>query len=422
MSALLYNLGLGIIRGIYAIASIAHPKARAFRLGRSNQKTKLRETFPLPTGAAPLVWFHCSSLGEFEQGRPVMESLKTARPDVNILLTFFSPSGYEVRKAYPFADHIFYLPWDTDANADWFARQVRPALAVFVKYEFWFHYSRALKQHHIPLISISAIFRPSHIYFKPLGSVFRTILKNFSYFFVQNEESLRLLQTIGITHASVAGDTRFDRVAAVASQAADNNLARAFKGNKRLMVIGSAWPEDMAVLLPFMKTHRDLGFIVAPHEINESFIGSIEKSIAGKTIRYTKTKEAEAGGADVLIVDTMGLLAGLYRYGEFAFVGGGFKQGLHNTLEAACYGIPVFFGGTAPYDRYQEAVDLVSRGGAFAVANDREFKTAFERVYSDTESYRRAANACRDYVQSNLGATKKITQYLLETLGAWKAA
>lgn len=421
MTVFIYDLVLLVIRGLYAIASVVHPKAKSFRQGRSLQKTLLRETFPLPTHD-PVIWFHCASLGEFEQGRPVIEALKASRPDVRILLTFFSPSGFEVRKTYPLADHVFYLPWDTRRNAAWFAQQVRPALAVFVKYEFWYHYSQALRKQHIPLISISAIFRRSHAYFKPHGIVFRKILKNFTWFFVQNEESLRLLHTIGIHDASVAGDTRFDRVAEVAGQAAGNETARSFKTGRKLLVIGSAWPEDMRVLYPFMNAKRDeLKFIVAPHEMDEDLINSIAKNFSGSTVRYTHTSPADAAKADLLIVDTIGLLAQLYRYGEYAFVGGGFKQGLHNTLEAACYGIPIFFGGTVPYSPFQEAVDLVEKGGAFAVTDTNELTAVYDRLTGNPEAYRHAADCCRGYVEKNKGATRLITEYLLKTLGAWKA-
>lgn len=422
MTALLYNFGLALLRSAYVLAAGFHPKAEAFREGRRAQAVKLRETFPLPAGA-PLVWFHCASLGEFEQGRPVIESLKRWRPDLRILITFFSPSGYEVRKNYELADFVFYLPWDTASNAAFFAQKVRPTVTVFVKYEFWYNYSAALKKHNLPLISISAIFRPTHVYFKPQGFLFRAVLRNFSYFFVQNADSLNLLKTIGIANARVAGDTRFDRVSEIVNQAAENRIAQQFKGNKKLMVIGSSWPDDMAVLLPFMNAHRDsIKFIIAPHEMSESFLMSIEKGFRGRTIRYTRTSEQEASDADALIIDTIGLLSQLYRYGEFAFIGGGYKEGLHNILEAACYGIPIFFGSRAPYDKYQEAVDLVLRGGAFAVANTEELNKAFEALTASTAVYTNASTVTRDYVQSNLGATKIITEYLQNILSSWKGA
>lgn len=422
MEALLFTIGVGLLQAVYGAAAWVNPKARLFREGRIHQAARLRQAFP-GNQSQPLVWFHCASLGEFEQARPVIESLKSVRPDVKVLITFFSPSGYEVRKNYQHADYVFYLPWDTVKNAEWFATSIRPAIAVFVKYEFWYHYSRALRSRNIPLISISAIFRPSHIHFKPHGFAFRSILKNFSWFFVQNQESAQLLKSIGIDDASVAGDTRFDRVAAIASQAVSNNVAEAFKGTQKVMVIGSAWPEDMEVLIPFMNESKGaLKFIVAPHEIKESFLASIEKSFNGKSIRYSKAIDADVKDASLLLVDSIGLLSQLYRYGNFAFVGGGFKQGLHNILEAACYGIPVFFGGVAPYYKFQEAVDLVSQGGAFAVNNTDALKVAYQGVASNQDAYLQAGTICRTYVQSNRGATEKITDYLLKALSTWKAA
>lgn len=422
MAAFLYTVGISLLRTAYQAASWFYPKAAAFRQGRQEQAPILRNTFPLPKGIT-LVWFHCASLGEFEQGRPVIEALKARRPDVRILLTFFSPSGYLVRKNYEHADYVFYLPWDTEANARWFAENIRPALAVFVKYEFWYHYSQALKQKNIPLISISAIFRPDQVYFRAHGALFRTILKNFTHFFVQNEASAFLLKSMGITVATVAGDTRFDRVSQIVRLAEENAIARTFKGDKKIMVIGSAWPEDMAVLIPFMNAHRDvMKFIVAPHEIDEAFIASITKAMDGNTIRYTQANYTPAETSDVLIVDRIGLLSSLYRYGEFAFIGGGYKQGLHNILEAACYGIPVFFGNRAPYDKYQEAVDLVARGGAFAVRDVGELTAIFHKLTTNPEPYQKAVKVTRDYVHNNLGATTIITDYLTKTLESWKAA
>ncbi len=422
MSAFVYTVGIFLLRAAYRVAAWFNPKAEAFREGRREQAPILRDTFPLPKGST-LVWFHCASLGEFEQGRPVIEALKARRQDVRILLTFFSPSGYEVRKNYEHADYVFYLPWDTEANARWFAENVRPALVVFVKYEFWYHYSQALKQKNIPLISISAIFRPDQIYFRSHGALFRTILHNFTHFFVQNEASAFLLKSMGITAYTVAGDTRFDRVSQIVRQAQENDIARSFKGDRKIMVIGSAWREDMDVLIPFMNAHKDvMKFIVAPHEIDEAFIASIEKSVDGNTIRYTQANDAQAIASDVLIVDRIGLLSSLYRYGEFAFIGGGYKQGLHNILEAACYGIPVFFGNRAPYHKYQEAVDLVARGGAFAVRDVGELTAVFHKLSTNPEPYQKAAKVTRDYVHSNLGATTIITDYLTKTLESWKAA
>lgn len=421
MNSLVYDFGLLLLRTVYSMAALVNPKARAFRDGRQQQEGRLRETFPLPT-PTPLAWFHCASLGEFEQGRPVIESLRAQRPAVKILLTFFSPSGYEVRKNYPGADYIFYLPWDTKTNAEWFVTRVRPAVAIFVKYEFWYHYTSALHRHGVPIISISAIFRSDQVFFKPHGALFRNMLKGFSWFFVQNESSRQLLHQLGITSVTVAGDTRFDRVADIANQAEEVATAKSFKRDQKVMVIGSAWPDDMAVLLPFMNAHRDrMKFIVAPHEISEGQLTAIQEGFSGKTIRYSDAANADPESAQLLLVDTIGLLSRLYRYGEYAFVGGGYKEGLHNILEAACYGIPVFFGSRAPYGKYQEAVDLTELGGAFAVADTAALTHAFGFLDTDTSAYAHAARTNGDYVQKNRGATGLITTHLLQSLNAWKA-
>lgn len=421
MNSLLYDFGIILLRAVYGMAALVNPKARAFRDGRRQQEDRLRETFSQPA-SAPLAWFHCASLGEFEQGRPVIESLRAQRPEVKILLTFFSPSGYEVRKNYTGADYIFYLPWDTKANAERFVTRVRPAVAIFVKYEFWYHYTSALHRHGISIISISAIFRSDQVFFKPHGALFRNMLKHFSWFFVQNESSRQLLHQLGITSVTVAGDTRFDRVAEIASQAEEVAIAKSFKRDQKVMVIGSAWPDDMAVLLPFMNAHREhMKFIVAPHEISEGQLTAIQEGFSGKTIRYSHAANADPESAKLLLVDTIGLLSRLYRYGEYAFVGGGYKEGLHNILEVACYGIPVFFGSRAPYDKYQEALDLTELGGAFAVADTAALTQAFGVLDSDPSAYARAARTNGDYVQKNRGATGLITAHLLQTLDAWKA-
>jgi len=407
---IVYDSGLFLVRGVYALAGSFSPKARSFRQGRVKQGDQMRRTFENQP-ATPLVWVHCASLGEFEQGRPVIEALKAWKPSLRILLTFFSPSGFEVRKDYEFADYVFYLPWDTRKNARWFAEHVRPALAIFVKYEFWYHYTTALKAHNIPLLSISSIFRQDQVFFKSHGGLFRKMLANFNHFFVQNTESVALLKSLGITQVTQAGDSRFDRVYQLIQQAAEVPIAKQFKDGQKVMVIGSAWPEDMDVLFPFMNENlRRIKFIVAPHELKEGFLSHIERSVQGRTIRYSHATSENIASADVLLIDNIGLLSRLYAYGEFAFIGGGFSQGLHNILEAACYGIPVFFGNQA-YQKYQEAVDLVMRGGAFDVRDFTELKKKYEEMTNQPQTFLLACEVTRQYVLENLGATDKIVAY-----------
>lgn len=362
-----------------------------------------------------LVWIHCASLGEFEQGRPIIESLKKQNPSLKILLTFFSPSGYEVRKNYAYADYIFYLPWDTARNAKEFINITTPSLAIFIKYEFWHNYTCELKKNGIPIISASSIFRPDQIFFKWYGSFFRSILKKFTHFFVQTQQSIELLRQIEITQTTLAGDTRFDRVFEVTQQATEIEIARTFKANEKTMVVGSLWPEDLEALAPLINEYRQsLKFILAPHEISERFITQIEQSLNVKTIRYSQaTENLEA--YTVLIIDNIGMLSKLYRYGEFAYIGGAFGTGLHNILEAACYGVPIFFGNKN-YQKFQEANELIMRGGAFAIGDYTDLKRNFELLINRPESFLLACEVTQSYVKENLGATTKIVSYCKKLL------
>lgn len=406
----LYNVSIFFLMQLYAVAAGFNSKAKAFVQGRKIQKIKFNSTFPLPENDQ-VVWVHCASLGEFEQGRPVIEALRRQFAHHKILLTFFSPSGYEVRKHYDQADFIFYLPWDTHRNARHFVEKVKPSLVLFVKYEFWYHFTHELHKKNIPILSISSIFRPGQPFFKSYGSLFRSILKCFDHFFVQNLESAELLRSIGINQVTVSGDSRFDRVRQLTQQSEKISLAEQFKDSQKLMVVGSAWPEDMDVLYAFINESRgQLKFIVAPHEISEGFIRQIESAIQGKTIRYSKIQKESPSQFNVMIIDNVGMLSSLYRYGEFAFVGGGFNQGLHNILEPACFGIPIFFGNKS-YSKFQEANDLILRGGAFEVGNFNDLKVAYELLNNHPESYLLACEVTRHYVLENLGATDKIIGY-----------
>ncbi len=402
---LLYNLGLLILRVGFRLAALFNPKAAAFVRGRERIFDRLENSFLKNNGR--VVWVHCASLGEFEQGRPIIEQLKKEYKDINILVTFFSPSGYEVRKSYALAK-VFYLPWDTASNAEKFVRLVKPIFAVFIKYEFWYHYAKALKKNNVPLLSVSAIFRPQQVFFKSYGAFYRSILKNFECFFVQNDTSRSLLQSIGFKNTVIAGDTRFDRVYAGVNQSEKIALVEKFKSDQKTLVVGSCWREDFEVLLPTIND-GNVKFIIAPHEISESFLQSIERAVRVKTIRYSRATENNADGFQVLLIDNVGMLSRLYRYGEFAFIGGAFGKGLHNILEAACYGIPVFFGDRN-YEKFQEAVDLINRGGAFEVSDAKAFKEKFEML-NTPESFLLACEVTRSYVLENLGATEKIMAY-----------
>jgi 3-deoxy-D-manno-octulosonic-acid transferase len=405
---IIYNVIIRLLAGLFRIASLFNSKANQFVTGRVGQLKRIKET--MKSNRHKLVWIHCASLGEFEQGRPVIEAFKKQMPAVKILLTFFSPSGYELRKNYKEADWVFYLPWDTARNARTFVESTQPSLAIFVKYEYWHHYTSELYIRSIPIISVSSIFRSDQLFFKSYAGFYRNILTKFSHFFTQNYKSLDLLKSINITTASVAGDTRFDRVIEIVRQAEEVSVAKAFKGNDKLLVIGSAWEEDMEILAHFINERGNtLKFIIAPHEISESNLIETERMLRCRSIRFSKASESNVADYNVLIIDNIGMLARLYRYGEFAFVGGGFGKGLHNILEAACYGIPIFFGNRN-YQKFQEAIDLINRGGAFEVSDYKEFLSKYEMV-TIPENFMLACEVTRSYVEENVGATEKIMSY-----------
>lgn len=413
MYKVIYTLSIQGLRALFFLASFFSAKAKLFVNGRKNIFQKIRETYK--NDGSPVVWVHCASLGEFEQGRPIIESLKQRLPSVKILLTFFSPSGYEVRKNYDQADYIYYLPWDTPRQARTFVEITQPTIAIFVKYEFWYFYSYYLKKNGTKIISASCILRPEQAFFKSYGGGFRKILKNFDYFFTQNLETKILLQSIGISNSTIVGDTRFDRVMEIIQSGEEIPIAQKFKDGEKMMVIGSAWPEDIDTLAPFINENAHaLKFIIAPHEIAESFLHYIEESLQVKSIRYSQVS-ASVEDFPVLIIDNIGMLSKLYRYGEFAFVGGAFGKGLHNILEAACYGIPIFFGNKN-YTKYQEANDLIMRGGAFEVSGYSELKEKYELLIVRPENFLLACEVTRSYVEENLGATKKIVDYCLKIL------
>jgi 3-deoxy-D-manno-octulosonic-acid transferase len=411
---LLYNLAIILLQLGMKLISPFHSKARLFVDGRRNIFERLEAD--LSGSTLPIIWIHCSSLGEFEQGRPVMEALRAEHPGHRILLTFFSPSGYEVRKEYAGADLVYYLPLDTINNARRWILVTKPQLAVFIKYEFWLNYALQLRKAGIPQISVSSIFRPGQIFFRSYGFLFRKILRCFDKFFVQDVASARLLATINITDVTVAGDTRFDRVNALIKSSEGVRLAETFKGNDRVFVAGSIWHQDLDVLIPFINESADK-FIVAPHEISEATLTEIEEAIDGRVIRFSRAGEVtDLENYKLLLIDNVGMLSKLYRYGEFAYVGGGFGKGLHNILEAACYGIPVFFGNRN-YTKFREARELIMRGGAFEVSDFSDFREKYASL-SLPENFLLACEVTRNYVLENLGATEKVMQYCRSILRA----
>lgn len=407
----LYNILIRAYSSAVKIASPFHPKAKKLAKGQHNLLADVEKQ--LSRVNAPLVWFHCASLGEFEQGRPVMEAFKIQYPDFKILLTFFSPSGYEVRKNYSGADFIFYLPFDTPENATRFVKAAKPRLAFFIKYEFWYNYLYQLHRQKVPTILISGIFRPEQLFFRKSGGFYRQMLHFFNHLFLQNEESVQLLQKIGVQAVSLSGDTRFDRVAATCQNPQRIPLAEAFKDQAPLLVVGSSWQPDIQVLTPLLQQFKGkLKTIIAPHEVDEAHLQETEKLLQGlKVERYSQSDDAKVTEADVLLIDNVGMLSALYALGDFAYVGGSFGKGLHNILEAATFGMPVFFGNKG-YHKFQEAKDLVKSGGAFAVGSAAELQQAFGVLYKEEEKRMRAAEICATYVQQQTGATEQIMEYV----------
>lgn len=381
-----------------------NPKAEQWVIGRRNWADTL--SHKLTGNTAPVVWFHAASLGEFEQGRPVIEAFRAVYPDYKILLTFFSPSGYEVRKHYAGADYVLYLPADTPANARQFVRLVNPQIAFFIKYEFWHNYLHELKMANVPVISFSAIFRPDQLFFKTYGGFYRDLLRQFDHILVQNKESVELLRHIKITRVTLAGDTRFDRVWQVAADKKAIPIAGAFKNNQPVLVVGSAWPADMSVLIPFLNQFdQPLKIIIAPHEMHDDELERWRAQLIKRSVRFSQANKTAITDADVLIIDNVGMLSSLYQYAEFAYIGGAFGKGLHNILEAATFGMPLFFGPN--HTRFQEAVDLIREGAAFPVSTTDDFAAAFAQQYADRSA---AARISRDYVQRNIGATAQVME------------
>lgn len=402
----LYNLSILLYSLAIRLAAPFNRKARQLMIGRR----QWREPFaakPLDP-ARPVAWFHAASLGEFEQGRPVIEAFRAKEPDYQIVLSFFSPSGYEVRKNYARADVVTYLPADTATNAREWLALVRPTKAFFIKYEFWYHYLRTLHERGIYTVSFSAIFRPNQLFFKPWGGGFyRKLLTYFTHIFVQNKASVDLLRSIGITNVTLAGDTRFDRVAQVAAGKRAIPEVAAFVGSTPVLVVGSAWAADMAVLIPFLNQFsQPLRVIIAPHEIHADEISGWQSQLVKPSMRFselTKMTGNQSTSARYLFIDNIGMLTSLYQYGTFAFIGGAFGKGLHNCLEAATFGLPLFFGPN--YQKFQESVDLIAQGGAFSIQDTNGLSLLINDLYKNTPARERAGAVCKAYVLDNVGAT-----------------
>lgn len=396
-----YNLGIHIYGFLIFLASLFNSKAKKRLLGQREVFSFLNDKIEKKSNAQ-YIWFHAASLGEFEQGRPVMEALKKSFPDYKILLTFFSPSGYEVRKNYIGADLVCYLPLDTPSNVKKFINIVKPVKAIFIKYEFWPNFLSYCKKYKIPTYVISASFRKEQLFFKWYGEKYASVLKSFECLFVQDENSKLLLDKIGLTKVKVAGDTRFDRVIEIASMKKELPIIDAFKDGKKMIVAGSSWPKDEDLLIKYLKENSDIKLLLAPHEIDESHLKEIESKLKTNAVRYSKATAENVTLARCLIIDNFGLLSSVYYYADITYIGGGFGVGIHNTLEAAVYGKPVLFGPN--YKRFREACDLINCGGAFSVEEYDELKSKLDWLMTDVEAGRKAY----EYVRGNAGATQKI--------------
>ncbi len=401
----MYNLGIYLYLIGVAIVSRFSDKVRKMWRGERDAIRLLKEKVD---PEAQYVWFHAASLGEFEQGRPLMEQLRKEHPEYKILLTFFSPSGYEVRKNYEGADIICYLPLDTITNARRFLRAVRPVMAFFIKYEFWYNYLHILKHRQVPVYSVSSIFRPDQIFFKWYGRQYAHVLKCFTHFYVQNQVSKDLLAKIGINDVSIVGDTRFDRVLQIKEAAKQLPVVEHFVKGHKVFIAGSSWQPDEDIFIPYMNAHPDWKMILAPHVIGEDHLQQIISKLEGrKVVRYTELSEhADPSDADVLIIDCFGLLSSIYHYGDVAYIGGGFGVGIHNTLEAAVWDMPVIFGPNN--QRFQEAQGLKACGGGLEIKDAADFESVMQRFISSDEAIAEAGKKAGAYVEQMTGATKKI--------------
>jgi 3-deoxy-D-manno-octulosonic-acid transferase len=397
---LLYNFGVRFYYFIALIASGFNAKAQSWIKGRREQKVAALKSS---------IWFHFASLGEFEQGRPVLEAVKAQYPGHPVVITFFSPSGYEIRKNTPLANAVYYLPLDTPANALEFINTINPVAAIFTKYEYWYHYFDQLHQQQIPLYVISAIFRPGQVFFKWYGTLHRQMLSKITQLFVQDEDSKQLLSTVGITNVLVSGDTRFDRVYANALQPKELPVIKEFKNTHPIFIAGSTWPADEELLVGLVAQYPDWKFIFAPHEIPQDKVNKLMGLLpADKTVRFSNiaTLKTPLQNYQVLVVDNIGMLSSLYQYGQIAYIGGGFGVGIHNTLEAAAFGLPVIFGPN--YSRFKEARDLVALQGGFSIKDSNELLATAKRLITDDNYRLQARKVAADFVAQSKGATESI--------------
>ncbi|MCX6269430.1 MAG: 3-deoxy-D-manno-octulosonic acid transferase [Bacteroidetes bacterium] len=409
---LIYSFFVRCYGLVIRIVALFNIKANQWIAGRRGLFDKLLTSLKeVDRKTSSIIWFHVSSLGEFEQGRPVIEALKRLWPEKKILLTFFSPSGYEVRKSYNQADFVFYLPLDTPANARRFLEIVQPEMVFFVKYDFWFNYLKAIHHQHVPLYYISVLFRKNHYFFTWYGGWFRKHLRFVNHFFVQNRGSVELLKSIGIEQVTLTGDTRFDRVYSIAAQQISMPLIEKFCAGKPVFIAGSSWPPDEAVFIPVIQhSELNLKYIIAPHDTSPGRIGFIREHLSEPAVCYSELTDDNAGRYNILIIDSIGILSNLYRYATIAFIGGGFGSGIHNIQEPVTFGVPVIFGPA--YRKFREAVDLIELGGVFSIDSSSELIKKVIEITGNSAEHSRISAICSNYVADNRGATEKIMKFL----------
>jgi 3-deoxy-D-manno-octulosonic-acid transferase len=409
MAIFFYNIFLFLYQAGISIASLWNYKAKLWLNGRKNIFDRLRGE--LRAQDSKLIWFHCSSLGEFEQGRPVLENLKEQIPNYKFLLTFFSPSGYEIRKGYKGADWVFYLPLDSKKNAKIFFDIVNPVVAVFVKYDYWYYYLNECKKRKTPLLLVSGVFRKDQPFFKWYGNLHRSMLNCFTHFFVQDKGSLQLLQSININNATVAGDTRFDRVSEIAENFTPIEEIEKFCGRSPVFIAGSTWPEDEKIIKDAATNFANLKLIIAPHEIHKEHIDQL-KTIFPDSVLFSqlRTHISEPITSNCLIIDNIGMLSKLYHYATIAYIGGGFNKGIHNTLEAAVFGKPVLFGPN--YKKFKEATGLIESGGGVCINSITELTSQLKKLLTNKDILESSSKNSFDFVKQNKGATEKILHYI----------
>ena len=401
---MIYNLAIYIYVSAVRLAALFNKKVSKMVKGEKDAFSVLKRQID---PQAEYIWFHAASLGEFEQGRPLIELIRKRFPQYKILQTFFSPSGYEVRKDYKGADVVCYLPLDTPRNVRRFIDAAHPCMAFFIKYEFWKNYLSELHRRGVPVYSVCSIFRPGQVFFRWYGAAYRNVLKCFSHLFVQNEESVRLLESVGVKNTTIVGDTRFDRVLEICKEAKELPLVELFKGdNRQTLVAGSSWAPDEDIFIPYFNAHPEMKLVIAPHVIDESHLQEIESKLRRPAVRYTQATPENVGRADCLIIDCFGLLSSIYRYGEIAYIGGGFGVSIHNTLEAAVYGIPVIFGPNNY--KFREAQGLKACGGGLEIQSETDFCRQMDRLLSEEAYLLSAGKAAGSYVKDNAGALEKI--------------